>query len=291
MLSTQTFAPRAYLRSIGFVLDKEPHQIDRLLLKSLSPDDRDLLNTIWAARNMGLSTGLDMYLVPKTLKQASLLFSYDWRRAAATMEWFEHVVRSLQPASVVEMGCGAGFLLGFLRQKYAGLQLQGVDTARNLVEIGSQLSGSALIAGDYCSVDPDHPYDLILCDFGFDMARFKASTKPHNFVTCGEAQYCANCSDALKPQFDAYLQAWRRWGHAGAHLAVAGRLSNFGILRSFVLAARDVGWAPDLEASKVLAVKQEGRPERFPALVFRPADRTVAPELEVLARFFREQGD
>ncbi|MQV20284.1 hypothetical protein GHK65_07995 [Sinorhizobium meliloti] len=285
MLSTQTFAPRAYLRSIGFALDKEPHQIDRLLLKSLSPEDRDLLNTIWATRNIGLSTGLDMYLVPKTIKQASLLFSYDWRRAAATMEWFDYVVRRRQPESVVDMGCGAGFLLGFLRKKYAGVRLQGVDAASNLIEIGSQLSGSGLIAGDYCTVKPDHAYDLILCDFGFDMARFKASTKPHNYATCGEAQYCTSCSDDLKLQFDAYLQAWRQWGHAGAHLAVAGRLSNFGILRSFVLAAGDVGWAPDLDASKVLSIKQEGRTERFPALVFKPADRPVSMELEILARF------
>src|SRR5687768_13486446 len=123
MLTTLSLGPRALLNSLGFVLDKKPHQIDRLLLKSLPSHDREALQFIWASRNMGFSDGPGMYLIPKTLKQAALEFSYDWPRAAATMDWFDQVVRQLGPASIVEMGCGAGFLLGFLHNRCPGVHL------------------------------------------------------------------------------------------------------------------------------------------------------------------------
>ena len=48
------------------------------------------------------------------------------------------------------------------------LLFQGIDGARNLIDIGSELCGHALIAGDYLEVQPDQRYDLIVCDFGFD---------------------------------------------------------------------------------------------------------------------------
>jgi len=287
MLTTQSLGPRAFLKSLGFALDKRPHQIDRLLLKSLSPGDAEALRMIWSTRNAGFSDGLGTYLIPKTLKQAALQFSYDWPRAVATMDWFDEVVRRLGPTSIVEMGCGAGFLLGFLRNRDPGVHLQGVDAARNLVDIGAALSGNALIAGDYLTAKPDRAYDLIVCDFGFDMARFKPSTTPHSIAACAGAQYCPGCSDDLKVQFDAYLRAWRRWSHAGSHLAVAGRLSNFGMLRAFVLAAFDAGWLPCLQDSTVLTVKHDRDAERFPALLFVPAGADPeAPDMEAIASFF-----
>ncbi|TIN28595.1 MAG: class I SAM-dependent methyltransferase [Mesorhizobium sp.] len=287
MLTSQTLGPRAFLKSLGFALDKKPHQIDRLLLKALSPECGETLQMIWASRNAGFSDGLGTYLLPKSLKQAALQFSYDWPRAAATMDWFDQVIGKLGPASVVEMGCGAGFLLGYLRSRYPGVHLQGVDAAKNLVEVGSELAGTTLIAGDYLTAAPDGAYDLILCDFGFDMARLKPSTTPHTIEASAGAPYCPGCSNDLKFQFDAYLQAWRRWSHPHGHLAVAGRFSNFGILRAFVLSASDVGWQPELEASTILAVKQHGNAERFPALLFKPVDTVRAePDFEMIARFF-----
>jgi hypothetical protein len=50
------------------------------------------------ARDLGSSSSLlDVYRLPKTRKQAALLFSHDWPRANASMKWFDQVVREMMP--------------------------------------------------------------------------------------------------------------------------------------------------------------------------------------------------
>jgi len=278
--------PRAFLRSLGFVLDKKPHQIDRLLLRSLSPEDRESLQFIWAMRDAGYSDGLGMYGIPKTLEQAALLFSYDWKRAEATMSWFHGIVDKLQPGFITEMGCGAGFLLSYLQKEFQGVRLQGVDEADNLISIGSDLTGSELIRGDYLNTEPDGVYDLVICDFGFDNARFAPSRNTHSIAEIEGVQFCPGCSQDLKVQLDAYLKAWRQWVNTDGCLAIAGRFSTFGDLKALVEAASEVGWYPSLQDSTILVVEAHGIIERFPALLFVTGKEQRRPSLEDLARFY-----
>ena len=113
-----------------------------------------------------------MYRLPKTRRQAALLFSFGWPRANASMKWLDHLVRKIAPNSIVEMGCGAGFLLRYIQSRYPDLRLQGIDSADNLIRIASELCGTPLIDGDYLEVQPDQKYDLVICDFGFDLVQF-----------------------------------------------------------------------------------------------------------------------
>src|SRR6476659_7543733 len=95
----ETLRPIDFLKSIGFALDEKPHQLDRMLLKSLTMEDRRRLREIWASRDLGSSSSLlDMYRLPKTRKQAALLFSHDWPRSNASMKWFDQVVREMMPS-------------------------------------------------------------------------------------------------------------------------------------------------------------------------------------------------
>ena len=285
--ASTTLGPRAFLKHLGLALDKKPHQIDRMLLKSLSEEDAIVLEGLWAARNAGLSDGLGVYLLPKSLGSSALLFSYDWPRAASTMEWFDDMVKRIAPASVVEMGAGAGFLLAYLQRRFPDVRFQGVDAASNLIEVGSQLLSKSLIAGDYLTAQPDGKYDLVLCDFGFDSGRFRPSTTPHTVKTIAGVSYCPGCTDDLKLQFDSYLQAWRRWTNKDGKMAITGRFSNFGMLRALVLSASDVGWQPNLGMSKVSTVKMHGGLERFPAMVFDPVDNgSTEPDMESVASWF-----
>ena len=288
MKSSKSLGARAYLKSLQFALDKKPHQIDRLLLKSLPPVDQRRLEAIWTSRNRGLSNGLDMYLVPQTVKQAALLLSHDWPRATATLEWFNTVVSLLSPRSAVEMGCGAGFLLSFLRSKHPDLRIQGIDAAENLVRIAESLCGENLIAANYLVKEPDGSYDAVLCDFGFDMANFKPSRTPHSVSACGGIEYCPGCSDDLKLQLDEYFSAWRNWGGPEAHFAMAGRIPGFGPLKAFVLAAKDAGWALSLDQCRILTVRNTvGEVERVPALLFKAGSPTgVTADLEAIAAFY-----
>jgi hypothetical protein len=241
-----------------------------MLLKSLSSEDRRRYREIVAREPGSSSRMLDLYRLPKTRKQAAQLFSEDWQRANASMNWFADVVRKVMPGSIVDMGCGAGFLLKYLQTTYPNLVLQGVDAATNLIDIGSELCGRALIAENYLAAQPDQKYDLVVCDFGFDRTDFTSSNLPHTPERIGEFVYCRNCSDHFKVQFDPYLQAWRRWAHDRSCLSVTGRIGDLGMLRAFVLSAYEVGWVLVLSDSSMLKVKHDGISERFPALLFQP---------------------
>jgi hypothetical protein len=283
----ETLRPIDFLKSMGFGLDEKPRQLERMLLKSLSAEDRRRFREI-VAREPGSSSRLmGLYRLPKTRKQAALLFSTDWPRANAAMKWFDYVVRKVRPRSIVEMGCGAGFLLKYLQTTYPNLVFQGLDAANNLIDIGSQLCGRALIAENYLVAQPDHKYDLIVCDFGFDLTDFTSSNLPHTTERAGEFEYCRNCSDHFKLQFDPYLQAWRRWAHDQSCLSFTGRIGNFGMLRAFILSAYEVGWVLVLSDSSMLKVKHNGIGERFPALLFQPlAQPAEAIDFSAIGQFF-----
>ena len=62
MAKKQTPA-RAFLKELQFSLDKKPHQMTRLLLKSLSAEYRARLEYIWAMRSEELATGLGRVLI------------------------------------------------------------------------------------------------------------------------------------------------------------------------------------------------------------------------------------
>ena len=291
MTRSPVLGPRAFLKSLGFATDKRPHQIDNALLLSLNASDRDRLRSIWAVRNAGLGDGLEMYGVPKTSKQAALLFSYDWPRAAATMAWFAEVVVSRAPRSVTEMGCGAGFLLAYLKRLSASVEFSGIEEMDNLAQIARDLAGANVIAGDYLAMQPTHQSEMLLCDFGFDLSRLAPSDRPHGIADIAGQEFCPNCSDDMKVQLDDYMRAWRRWGTDDAWFALAGRVGNFGVLRAFVLAANDANWVIDLDRSRILAVRNvEGGVERFPALIFGPpSGGRPRATLEDCARFFARQ--
>jgi hypothetical protein len=203
------------------------------------------------------------------------------------MAWFYGLVADLAPKRVVEMGSGAGFLSKFLGEKFPEVEFTGVDAAANLAKIATELCGRHHFAANYLELEPDGHYDLILCDFGLDTANFAASTTPHSEAQIGSEKFCPGCSDDFKAQLDTYMRAWRRWGTEDAVLALSGRIQDLGQLRSFVLAANDTGWRVSLPECTILRTNSEQGPEKFPALLFRPAtDGIPEVSLEDLAEFY-----
>lgn len=278
MTDRQKIGVRAFLKKLGFVFDRTPQQIDKALLSALSVEDRLRLQAIWGLRNAGFGDGLEMYEVPRTAKQATLLFSHDGPRAVATVTWFTEVVDAQSPRSIAEMGCGAGFLLAYLKEKLPSLVATGIDAADNLTRIASNLSDADVICGDHLFAEPRCRADLVICDFGIDLMRLRASTRVHVVVEAGGQPFCLNCSDDTLSQLAQFFHAWRRWGTDEAPLAFTGRIGEVGLLRAVVLAAADAGWALDAGASKMLIVENiVGETERFPALFFKPEE---APDLD-----------
>lgn len=261
--------PKAYLKEFGVQFDTKPAQLNNRFKATLPPELQEELEEAWSMRSMGVESLSTLYAIPRTMKQAALLFSHDARRYQKSLAWFDRVAMQLDAESIFEMGCGAGFTGGFLKSQAPDRVVSGVEAKENLANIASELVGAELVVGDYLQLDPAFRADLVICDFGFDLANFRPSTKPHRSAQFEEFQYCPGCSDDLTPQFEKYIAAWRGWMQPGGHLAVAGRLTDFGSVLAFGKAAKRLGMSVIDGLSTVLTTQEPGLGrQRFPALVF-----------------------
>lgn len=261
--------PKAYLRRLGVQFDVNPVQLDNRFKKSLPEELQEELEEAWDMRSIGIQTPSTLYSIPRTIKQAALLFSHDARRYLKSLAWFDQVAAQLNPDSVLEMGCGAGFTGGFLKSKNQNRFVLGVEAQENLASIASELFDEEVVVGNYLQIEPNSRSDLVICDFGFDLANFRPSTKPHGTAHFEEFQYCPGCSDDLVPQFKEYMRAWRGWMIPGGHIAVAGRFADFGSVLAYGLAAKEFGMSVIGGLSTVLTTQEMGLGrQRFPAMVF-----------------------
>lgn len=260
---------RAFLGKEGFVFDKKPSQIDRLFLKEFSSENADAIREIWEAIHHYGAATTKLYKVPKTAKQANILWSYDRARYVATFDWLQSELAHWQPDSIVEMGCGSGNFLRFVRANFPQMRLKGVDVEETLVAIAKSTSDIDVDALDYLSASPtDGKFAAVLCNFGFDLSRFSPSTTPHSTEQIGQSPFCRGCSDDFASQFDEYVKCWRAWGSSDAKLLLTGRLPSFGHVRGAILAAAAHGWFLSLNRSRSITIKGPDGEERFPAMVF-----------------------
>jgi hypothetical protein len=274
---------RAFLKKNGFVFDKKPHQLDKVFLNSFSESERSKIIEIWALRNAVSSNNpSELYRLPKNKKQAALLFSHDANRMLNTMKWFDQIINEFAPKKVIEMGCGAGFLLSYLSQKYSNINFSGIENESSLAKIALNLLNKNVYSGSYLEIKPIDQYDLIICDFGFDKSNFKSSGAPHSTVEIEGHIYCSKCCDYLTEQFIDYLQAWRNWSHPNSFLAFTGRLSNFQEHRAFVLAAYECGWDLSVSRSKRIVFNKSNSSESVPGFIFKPSEISSSNEAESL---------
>lgn len=278
--------PRKYLKDMGFIFDVKPAQLDKRFFKTLSAVDQETVEQVWSAAAMGLDISRELYAVPKNLKQACALFSHDAERYIASMEWISDLVERTNPASLIDMGCGAGLLINYLQKKKSPASLNGIDGAKNLVDIGRSLTNLDLIAGDYLNVEPIGEYELIVCEFGYDNSDIPPSKRPHSAAQCGLASYCPGCAEDARAHFREYMAAWRRWGTSESKLAIVGRMTDYIDVRAVTLAAQDVGWHVHLEHSAMLIVRDKiSGSQKFPALYFTTDGACAASERDI-ADFF-----
>lgn len=286
MAQSTKLNPRKYLKDVGFIFDAKPAQLDKRFHKMLSSEDQEAVENVWSAAAMGLDISSELYSVPKNLKQACTLFSHDADRYIVSMGWIADLVERTDPASLVDMGCGAGLLISYLQRRTPHLMLNGIDGAENLIEIGKSLTNLNLMFGDYLTAQPDGEYEMIVCEFGYDNSRIPASTKPHSAAQCGLASYCPGCAEDARIHFREYMNAWRRWGTAKCSLAIVGRMTDYTDVRAVTLAAQDVGWHVNLEHSAILTIKDERRgSQKFPAWHFT-TDVAAAASEEDIANFY-----
>lgn len=259
-----------YLRSINLSGETQHKQLDNRLLKSLDQNGRKKLESAWNVlhANGGPS---DLYSVPQNLKQASLLFSHDYQRIAASAEWISKTFECLDKESLIDVGCGYGVLLGYLNKKFPGKKLMGIDIKKNLVEIGRKLTGIELIEGDYSKVTPLDTYETIVCDFGFDLSDLELPNRTHKTSHIDGVTYCPNCCSDFKAKLSPLMSNWRTWGDENAHLIMTGRLTvNSSYLLATLELANELNWNLNLEMSTCLKIhnRRTKTSEKFPGFLF-----------------------
>lgn len=279
--------PKAYLKRLGMQFDVKPAQIDARFHKSLPEEQRGYLQKTRSAMSMGLASGVALYEIPQTQRQAALLFSHDAERYRQSLKWFEKVVAKLAPSSTFEVGCGAAFTSGFLRHRFPDLTVSGIEAHQNLAEIAEgQLNGD-VIRGNYLEAAPTVRCDLIICDFGFDLTDFAPSNSPHSTAEHDEFSYCPGCKADLAPQLEARFAAWKGWLVSGGYIAIAGRFADFGMVSAAVEAAERCGMGLCLDLSTVLRVQTLNGLQRFPAMVFSGGVTSGEP-LSLAAEIYRK---
>lgn len=269
MLKKQKLGPGAFLKSRGIKFGKSARSLDLAFSRAFSEEKRKDSQVVWERMQMGMVTVQELYALPETREQMSLLFSQDSPRMVASLSWFKSVVAKLEAESLIEFGCGAGYLLSYLRQVFPDLDLTGVERQSNLANFVDQSENIRVCEGDYRELQPDNHFDLVVCDFGWDNNEIPESIQPHSSAEIAGKGYCPGCSDDKIPFFASMLGAWKAWAKPRASLAIAGRLKNLTDLRAIVMAAEQHDWHLDGEQSTLLKVANlAGQVEKFPALIF-----------------------
>jgi len=263
---------RAFLKKMGLQRDASVLQLDNKLMNSLNAEGKKELEEVWRSRREGgFSSMLDLYLVPKNLRQAALLFSHDYSRTEESMKWVCEKILSLNTKSVIEMGCGCGLLLKYLKTKDPEIEIVGIDQAQNLINIGTKLTGVDLISGNYLNIQPKTSYETIVCDFGFDSQDYEIPNSPHKYIDIGDVSICINCSNAYKKSFSPFIESWRRWGNENSNLVLTGRITNAGIILAILKISNSLSWNLDMSQTTVLWAQNNATKEweNFPGLVFK----------------------
>lgn len=105
------------------------------------------------------------------------LYEIETARHAEDVPYWERLVDELRPASVLELGCGTGRLLGPVtrrgRAHHAGFRLVGLDLSDALLEVAAERVGTDaelrdsvhLVRGDMSDFALDERFDLVIIAF------------------------------------------------------------------------------------------------------------------------------
>jgi hypothetical protein len=275
---------RAFLKAMGLQKNLSHEQIDKRLFSSL--DDEGQIKLVEEVERRichpGITDSLALYSIPKTLKQACLLFSHDYSRMEQSIDWIAQKVFFLKSKSIVEVGCSFGLLIKFLQTQDPNLRLMGIDYAHNLVSIGTDLTGINLIAGDYLEVNPTSSYDTVICNFGFDSDTFASPPAEHDTDgKIGEVGFCVGCFHYYKEGITPYIESWRKWGKQDSNLILTGRLTiSPSLVLATLKAANEYNWNLDMSQTTVFKVtdRDSREVEKFPGLVFNSNNENKVSE-------------
>lgn len=131
------------------------------------------------------------------------------------------IVRTLKPATILEAGCGEGFMLERLKQWGIGTTLFGVDISGDAIAIGKKLHPNLnLLRGDIYSLPfKDDSFDLVICCEVLEHLLYPI--KAMDEIVRVSKKYCL-LSVPQEPYFTLanFLRGknWSHWGNDPGHI-------------------------------------------------------------------------
>lgn len=183
--------PRAFFKKVGIQFDKSLPALDRAFVNSFPVESRKFVHETLLNVQMGVSNVKDLYDLPENDRQIAMLVSHDAIRMVASTTWIKGIIDILKPQSIFEVGCGAGYLMRYIRLIYPSIALTALDRQDNLTRIFKEHGeGIEIICGDVFATNPRANHDLIICDFGWDNHDIPPSTSPHSTAEMAGQAYC-----------------------------------------------------------------------------------------------------
>ena len=274
---------KAYLKSVGFQFDKTPEKLDRMFHTSLDDDGKRAFLR-YSAIAPQYKDIKDVLKIPTKAKQAARLFSSDANRYTASMACMDDFLSAVPPGNVLDVGCGAGFLIGYLSQKYPMFSFEGLESQPNLAQIASELTGKRVFNLNYLTELPPQTYDYVLCEFGWDASDIAEGGAPHELRELDGHQYCEGCSQAAKKSYAEMLLKWTQLLKPNGKLFVTGRLGTIGDLIAFLSAADESGLGMRSNGARWIYWKHNDTNERAPALTLEYKKSKCTGEILAVAR-------
>jgi SAM-dependent methyltransferase len=274
---------KAYLKSVGFQFDKTPEKLDRMFHTSLDDDGKRAF-AHYGAIAPQYKDIKDVLTIHTTAKQAARLFSSDANRYTASMASMDDFLSATPPGSVLDVGCGAGFLIGYLSQKYPLFSFEGLESQPNLAQIASEFTGERIFNLNYLTELPPQTYDYVLCEFGWDASDIAEGGAPHELIELDGHQYCEGCSQAAEKSYAEMLLNWSQLLKPNGKLFVTGRLGTIGDLIAFLSAANKCGLGTTSNGARWIYWKHNDTNQRAPALMLEHETSKGVDEVLAVAR-------
>jgi hypothetical protein len=205
---------RAHLRSEGFDFDASPEKLDKALLRAVPTEERSKLRFIWELLQ-GEARLNALYAFPRTLRQASLLFSHDRDRIEKSYEWLARVPVGLPDGAILDAGCGQGALTRYLAQSQPDRRIIGVDVQANLIEIAKtsslSLANVDFVASRYEQWDIEAgSVALVVSAVGIDITWSSSARQNPNELRPDQPYMPPGLQDLVEKNAGPALGAWRR---------------------------------------------------------------------------------
>lgn len=270
---------RAFLKKSGFLFEKKPWPIEKALHKSLFSQEKEKLENMWEMAKMGIHDPNSTLYLPKTPEQAAKLFSHDANRAVASMTWISNAISESSPGAVLELGCGAGFLLSYLQKVYPNFSYSGLEYVENLASVARDLTGLEIINENYLTYTPSNKYDYLICDFGWNLSDIKSGPDPHDIQDYEGERFCSGCSEAAEESFSKMLGSWSTMLSQNGQIIITGRLMSFGHVLAFLRAANKFKLSNLIAKNGWIKWKSWRETERAPALILTKSSRLTDQDL------------